>query len=94
MMKNIVLLIPIAQFVVIDNCANSHIWNDWDHFVNFCNLVSNVSSVATIGGRNYYLVGIGSVDVQIPSDASVLHSNGIKRNLYGNYNILVVDCQK
>ncbi len=55
-----------SAIVVIHNCANSHIWNNQQNFVNFRDL-AEVNNVATIGGQNHYPVRIGSVYKQIPS---------------------------
>jgi len=49
---------------MVDNCANTHIWNCKDDFIpGSLQSISRMSSVATIGGSNFYPDSVGKLPV-------------------------------
>ena len=60
-----------ATWCVLDNSANSHIWNKESDFVpGTIRALSKLSSVATIYGTYFYPAGIGDLKVRIRDDTN------------------------
>ena len=72
-----------ATWCVLDNSANSHIWNKQSDFVpGSIRALNEMSSVATIGGNNFYPTGIGDLYVKIEDDENKISAIILKNVLY------------
>ena len=69
-----------ADFVVCDNSANTHIYNNKDMFVDFKETTSGM--VATIGGKLNRPAGIGTVEWKWNDDDGVTHTQQLENVLY------------
>ena len=85
-----------ATWCVLDNSANSHIWNKESDFVpGSIRALNEMSSVATIGGNNFYPTGIGDLNVKIKDDENKISAITLKNVLYfpnSPVNIISVVC--
>jgi len=85
-----------ATSCVLDNSANSHIWNKKEDFVRgTLHPLKELASVATIGGSNFYPKGIGDLNVKIRDDNNMTSELVLKNVLYfpnSPVNIISVVC--
>lgn len=85
-----------ATNCVLDNSANSHIWNKKLDFVpGSIRALNHFSSVATIGGSNFYPTGIGNVRVRIKDDSNKISEIILKDVLFfpnSQVNIISIVC--
>ena len=85
-----------ATSCVLDNSANSHIWNKKEDFVRgTLHPLKELASVATIGGSNFYPKGIGDLNVKIRDDNNMTSELVLKNVLYfpnSPVNIISVFC--
>jgi len=85
-----------ATWCVLDNSANSHIWNKQSDFVpGSIRALNEMSSVATIGGNNFYPTGIGELNIKIKDDENKISAIILKDVLYfpnSPVNIISVVC--
>eukprot|EP00804_Cyclotella_cryptica_P006349 CCRYP_010170-RA/>CCRYP_010170-RA protein AED:0.80 eAED:0.80 QI:0/-1/0/1/-1/1/1/0/108 len=61
-----------TDFVICDNSANRHIYNNKKMFTQYCNL-TDARNVATIGGKNSKPTGIGIVNWSWQDDNGRTH---------------------
>ena len=73
---------PGQDTVIIDNCANAHIWNKRHHFTNFREFRSKEQVVSTIGGKQHFPLGIGSVKVSWRDDNDVIFRHTLQNVLF------------
>ena len=85
-----------GTWCVLDNSANSHIWNKEADFVpGSIKKLGELSSVATIGGTNFYPAGIGDLNIRIRDDENKTSTLVLKNVLYfpnSPVNIISVVC--
>ena len=65
---------------VVDNSANTHIWNDIRHMTNYKSIGNY--NVATIGGENHVANGIGDVTLSWTDDGGKIHHNLLQNVLH------------
>ena len=73
---------PGQQTAIVDNCANTHVWNDESHFIRYSSLSSGAWAVSTIGGKNHYPEGSGDVSVSWRNDNNMLFRHISKNVLF------------
>ena len=66
----------------MDNCANTHVWNDKNHFISISPFSTGSRAVSTIGGQNHFPVGSGNVSVSWRDDDNVVFKHVLKNVLY------------
>ena len=73
---------PGQHTATIDNCANAHIWNKWDHFVTFHEFCTKEQVVSMIGGEQHYPLGIGDITMSWRDDDHAIFHHTLKNVLY------------
>ena len=72
-----------ATAVVVDNSANTHIWNVLEDFDNYVPLnPEDIPGVTTINSNSEYPKGCGNITVKIQDDNGVMHDLFLRNALY------------
>ena len=71
-----------ANTALVDNCANTHIWNCREQFTNFRNIPKTSQGVSTIGGQPHIAQGIGDVPTSWRDDDGKVFHHTLKDALY------------
>lgn len=67
---------------LIDNCANTHIWNNRSQFSNFRIIPKEEQGVSTIGGSPHFALGIGDISTSWKDDDGNVFQHTLKNVLY------------
>ena len=59
---------PGQDTAIIDNCANTHIWNKRDHLLTFREFHAKEQVMSTIGGKQHYPLCVSDVAVSWRDD--------------------------
>ena len=73
---------PGQETAIVDNCANTHVWNDKTHFISYSPFSTGSRAVSTISGQNHFPVGSGDVSVSWRDDDNVVFNHILKNVLY------------
>ena len=73
---------PGQETAIVNNCANTHVWNDKNHFISYSPFPPGSRAVSTIGGQNHFPVGSGDVSVSWRDDDNVVFKHVLKNVLY------------
>ena len=73
---------PGRQTVIVDNCANTHVWNNKSHFIRYSSFPSGARAVSTIGGQNHFPEGSGDVRVSWRDDNNVVFWHVLKNVIF------------
>ena len=71
-----------AETALIDNCANTHIWNRRHQFSDFREINKAQRGVSTIGGKPHFAEGIGDVKTSWRDDNGKIFYHMLKGVLY------------
>ena len=71
-----------SETALVDNCANTHIWNVRSQFKIFREISKSRQGVSTIGGQPHFAQGIGDVSTSWRDDNGEIFLHTLKNVLY------------
>ena len=71
-----------TETALVDNCANTHVWNVREHFSNFRLIPTQDQGVSTIGGQPHFALGVGDVATSWKDDNGDIFHHTLKDVLY------------
>ena len=71
-----------TETALVDNCANTHVWNVREHFSNFRIIPTQNQGVSTIGGQPHFALGLGDVTTSWKDDNGGIFHHTLKDVLY------------
>ena len=84
-----------TQTALVDNCANTHIWNNCKQFKTFTLIPASKRGVSTIGGTPHHALGMGDVSVTWKDDNGQIFYHTLKNVLYfPNSPVNIISCSK
>ena len=84
-----------AETALVDNCANTHIWNNRRNFITFRSLDTSKQGVSTIGGQPHFAEGVGDVKTSWKDDDGKVFQHTLKNVLYFSKSLVcIISCRK